>query len=122
MTVKNHKHLLALFVFGFGTLIFYLWFIKSPHFSGFVAWSQQNIILYYFVLVVLKIVGIIWPPIPGGLLTLGSIPVLGWPLAYSADFLGSMIGSTAAYFLAKKYGLGFMKKSLTKTRSVKSTE
>lgn len=110
MKIKNHKHLFALFFFGFGTLVFYLWFINSPYFSGFLAWSQQNLILYYAVLLSIKIIGIVWPPIPGGLLTLGSIPVLGWPLAYSADFFGSMIGSTTAYFLARKYGLDFMKK------------
>ncbi len=110
MTVKNYKHLLALFLFGFGTLVFYLWFINSSHFPGFLVWSQGNIIFYYFVLVLLKVIGIIWPPIPGGLLTLGSIPVLGWPLAYSADFFGSIVGSTVAYFLARKYGINFMKK------------
>ena len=110
MTIKNHKHLLALFFFGLGTLAFYLWFINSLYFTGFLAWSQENIVFYYSVLVSLKIIGIVWPPIPGGLLTLGSIPVLGWPLAYSADFFGSVIGSTIAYFLARKYGLDFMKK------------
>lgn len=110
MTIKNHKHLLILFFFSFGTLAFYLWFINSFYFAGFLVWSQKNIVFYYSTLALLKVVGIVWPPLPGGLLTLGSIPVLGWPLAYSADFLGSIIGSTIAYFLARKYGLNFMKK------------
>lgn len=101
---------MALLVFGWGTLIFYLWFIHSPYFAGFVVWAQKNLLIYFSVLLFIKIAGIVWPPIPGGLLTLGSIPVLGWPLAYSADFIGSMIGSSAAYFLARKYGLDFMKK------------
>ena len=110
MTIKNHKHLLTLFFFGFGTLAFYLWFINSFYFAGFLAWSQKNIVFYYFILVSLKVIAIVWPPIPGGILTLGSIPVLGWPLAYSADFFGSLIGSSIAYSLARKYGLDFMKK------------
>lgn len=101
---------MALLVFGWGTLIFYLWFIKSPYFGGFVSWSQKNLIIYFSVLLLIKITGIVWPPIPGGLLTLGSIPVLGWPLAYCADLLGSFIGSSIAYFLARRYGLGFMRK------------
>ncbi|MEK7113380.1 MAG: VTT domain-containing protein, partial [Patescibacteria group bacterium] len=42
--------------------------------------------------------------------TLGSIPVLGWLVAYSADLIGSMIGSTIAYFIARKYGMSFIRK------------
>jgi len=110
LNLKTHKHLLVLLIFGWATIFFYLWFAKSPYFSVFLNWAQQHLILYVSVLILLKIVGIIWPPLPGGLFTLGSIPVLGWPLAYAADFVGSAIGSSVAYFIAKKYGKNFVAK------------
>jgi len=96
-------------LFGLGTLLAYMWFTQSAYFPTFLEWSERNIVLYYFILIFSKIIGIIWPPIPGGVFTLGSIPVLGWLGAYIADLAGSMIGSTIAYLLAKKYGLSFMK-------------
>lgn len=55
-------------------------------------------------LVIFKIIGIVWPPIPGGILTVASIPIIGWHFAFLADLTGTLIGGTAAYFLGKKYG------------------
>ena len=60
----------------------------------------------------IKILGVIWPPIPGGLFTLGAIPILGWLTAYTADFLGSVTGSIIAYVLGNKYGFPFLEKIL----------
>lgn len=49
-------------------------------------------------------IGIVWPPIPGGVLTLASIPVIGWQYAFLADLTGTTIGGSIAYFIGKKYG------------------
>ena len=110
MTIQGHKHLFALSAFGFGTIIFYIWFVNTGYFVSFKAWSQQNLVLYCATLFVIKIVGIIWPPIPGGLFTLGSVPILGWPLAYAVDYAGSAAGSSDAFFIARRWGMSFMKK------------
>ena len=55
-------------------------------------------------------IGVVWPPIPGGLLTLGAIPIVGWQTAYIVDFTASTTGSVIAYYIGKKYGLTFLKK------------
>lgn len=110
MGFKSHKHLIILFLAFAATILGYAWFIHSAYFAGFQLWAQSNIFLYVSLLVLIKVVGIIWPPIPGGVLTLGSIPVLGWQVAYASDLAGSVIGSSVAYFLAKKYGQNLMKK------------
>ena len=88
----------------------YILFLQSPSFQTFLAWSQQHIILYSVTLLVLKITAIVYAPLPGGLFTLASIPMLGWKLAYCIDFVGSMIGASMAYFLGKKYGFRFLAK------------
>ncbi len=39
-----------------------------------------------------------------------SIPIIGWQTAYFTDFLGSIVGSSIAFYLGKKYGFDFLKR------------
>lgn len=107
---KAQKTLILTVTFFVVTIVLYVLFLRSMYFQSFLAWSQQNLVLYCLVLFTLKVSAIVYAPLPGGLLTLGSIPVLGWKLAYIIDFFGSMTGASIAYFLGKKYGLKFMAK------------
>ena len=43
-------------------------------------------------------------------MTLASIPILGWPLAYAVDYVGSMVGGSLAYGIGRQYGLVFITK------------
>lgn len=108
--IKDYKHLTLLTLGTIVTLAAYWWFIKTPYFEIFKDWSQQNFKTYFTVLVSLKAIGLVWPPLPGGVLTIGSIPVLGWLNAYLADLLGSIFGASAAYFIARRWGYQFIKK------------
>src|SRR3989337_132416 len=92
------------------SVVLYLWFIKLPIFQHFVLWVQQNLLLYFLFLLFIKILGILWPPLPGGLFTLGSIPAIGWELAYIADLVGSVIGSSGAFFMGRRYGPKLLRK------------
>lgn len=86
------------------TLVLFYWFFKSPYFFIVDTWVKANILTYSLFLVFIKILGIIFPPISGGIFTLASIPFLGWTMAYIIDLIGSISGGIFAYFLAKKYG------------------
>jgi len=124
MQLKSYKHIVILFSFTLATVAAYLLFLRSPYFDQFSNWAQHNFVLFFVILVVIKIAGIVWPPINGGLLTLGSIPVIGWWQAYLADSVGSIIGSTYAYYIAKRWGLSFMRKifdeeTITQVQKVK---
>ena len=115
MKLRSYKHLVIIIAVAVATLALYLWFITTPQFTTFKAWSTTHLPLFITVLFILKIFGLVWPPIPGGVLTLGSIPVLGWKSAYAIDFFGSLVGSSIAYFLARRYGLQFMRQIFDKT-------
>lgn len=86
------------------TLILFYWFFKSPYFLVVDGWIKQNIILYVVSLFIYKSIGVLFPPIPAGLVTMASIPFLGWFGAYMVDFFGSISGGIIAYHLGKKYG------------------
>ena len=96
-----------------GTFIAFLLFLKSPYFGQLQLWAQKHTVLYVVLLLSIKIAGIIWPPIPGGTLTLASAPLIGWKQAYIIDLIGSTVGSSAAYVLGKKYGEAFIRRIIS---------
>lgn len=86
------------------TLVLFYWFFKSPYFLIVDVWIKKNIVLYIVSLFIYKSIGVLFPPIPAGLVTMASIPFLGWFGAYLVDFFGSIFGGMIAYYLGKKYG------------------
>lgn len=82
----------------------YMWFEQSGYYAGFMVWAKQNVALLFVCAVAIKFVGIVWPPLPGGIFVMGTIPMIGWPAALAANFIGTILGNTGAYFLGKKYG------------------
>ncbi len=108
---KKSLYYVFAFVLAFvGTIALYWWFKDSVYFDGFTLWASSNALLLGVSLVVIKIIGIVWPPLPGAVFTLASIPFLGWFLAYLLDLIGSLLGSSIAYWLGRKYGFPFLKK------------
>ena len=127
MKIKNYKQIIYWFLGSVLTIIAYLIFINSESFVVFSDWASRNFALYAFFLYLVKVAGIVWPPIPGGVFTLGSIPVIGWVNAYGIDLLGSLTGSVIAYWIAKRYGLKVVSKifddiTLKKVQRIKVRE
>lgn len=112
--LKKHRNLIIFASIVLLTIVAYLSFTNTKYFETFTNWAKQNMLLYFTVLVILKIIGIVWPPLPGGVLTVGSIPVIGWFYAWLADALGGIIGSCLAFYLGKKYGYTFIEKLFDK--------
>lgn len=110
MKIKGSEQLWLLVIVFIISIVFYIWLVNSPYFSLLLNWSKQNILTFSLSLLSLKVASIVYPPLPGGLATLASIPFLGWKLAYLIDFIGSMIGSSIAFFIARKYGFIFLSK------------
>lgn len=109
MPMQNKNLILLLLILTI-SVVTYGWFSKQPAFQTLMDWAHQNYLQYMLLLVLLKIIAVIWPPIPGGLLTLGSIPIIGPTSAFAADLIGGLIGSAFAYMLGKKYGYSFLNK------------
>lgn len=98
-----------IFIFLIFTLIAY-WFFKSSYFPIVDTWIKTNMILYVSALFIYKSIGVLFPPIPAGVVTLASIPFLGWFGAYLVDMAGSIFGGIIAYWLGKKYGKKILEK------------
>lgn len=94
------------------TIVGFYWFSRTSYFLNLDTWIKSNMVLYTASLFLVKIAGILWPPISGGIFTLASIPFLGWEMAFMIDMAGSTVGGTIAYMLGKKYGFPFLNKIL----------
>jgi uncharacterized membrane protein YdjX (TVP38/TMEM64 family) len=110
MNTKSQMYILILgagFLITFGA---YFWFTRSPFFEPFKLWTESNILLFYIFLFSIKVTGIVWPPLPGGVFVLGSIPLIGWFHAYLVDFFATLVASSIAYVLGRKYGMPLVKR------------
>lgn len=98
--------LLTVFVFS---LAAYSYFVGTPYFDTFESWAQTNYWNLVLFLLVIKVAGIIWPPLPGVIPVIGSIPILGWFPAFLLDLVGYLIGSAIAFYLARRYGFSVIR-------------
>ncbi|OGE69137.1 hypothetical protein A3B55_02585 [Candidatus Daviesbacteria bacterium RIFCSPLOWO2_01_FULL_43_15] len=50
-----------------------------------------------------RFLAIVIPPIPGGIVSLALLPILGWFQSFIYASIGVILGATTAFFLARKY-------------------
>lgn len=92
--------------------------LSLPLFLGFIPAKISEIIEFTnqyplvgpIILIVWRILAIVIPPIPGGLISIALIPVFGWWKSFIYTSIAVLIGSTIAFFLARKYREPFVKK------------
>jgi uncharacterized membrane protein YdjX (TVP38/TMEM64 family) len=113
--IKNNKGIVLAILAAALTLVFYFWFSKQPYFEAFGLWAKRWIWFYMIVLVFFKALAIVWPPLPGGLFTLGSVAIIGWKYAFLGQVIGGVIGGSIAFFLGRKYGYWLLEKFFDET-------
>lgn len=103
--MKIHKKsLLFISLIVVLSVLGYSWLINQP-FSQQIGWfAQTHRYSLIGILVGIKVLGLVWPPLPGGIFNLAVIPFLGWQLAYLSDLIGTVIGAGICYLIAKKWG------------------
>lgn len=104
MAKKNSSYIFLIIFASALTIVLGFYFYYSPYFEIFSNWVLDNLLLYSLFLFLIKVVGLLWPPLPGGLFTFASVTVLGWQLAFAIDFLGNIVGASLAWFVGRKYG------------------
>jgi len=53
--------------------------------------------------ILFRIIGIVIPPVYGGIFTYLAIPFIGWFYAFLLDMAGGIIGSSLAFYIARKF-------------------
>ncbi len=102
--LKQYKFIVLIAVAFIVTIVAYGIFSRTDSFQSLLTWSGQNLIWFCLILIAIKIVGVIWPPLPGLVFTVGAIPVIGWLPALLVDMVGAFIGTCLVFWLARIYG------------------
>lgn len=83
--------------------------------TNLVHFIQTYLAVYVFILLIVKAVSIVYPPLPGVAFTIASIPLIGWELAYVVDIAGSTLGASMAFYLGNKYGYSILQRVIGRT-------
>lgn len=113
MKNKSVLYLVASLAIAWLSGLFAYQFLQGDAFQTYIMWAQGNVVFYVGILVFLKMLSVIYPPLPSIILTWSAIPVLGWPSAYLIDYAGGFLGASVSYWLAQKYGLPILRKLLS---------
>lgn len=81
---------------------------QTKEVQSFIAFVHSHFLVYLASLFIGKTISIIYPPLPGAIFTLASVPLIGWKAAYVIDVLGSFVGVSASFYLGKKYGYAIL--------------
>ncbi len=101
-----HKkpHVIATVTFALSAIgIVALYVLVPPHLPEIIAFTKANPLLAPLILILWRIVAIVIPPIPGGIVSLAVLPIFGWFWTFIYSFIGMVIGSTIAFFIARYY-------------------
>lgn len=103
--VKVHKRgIFFVLLICIMSVLGYSWLLNQPFSQQIGSFAQAHRYLLIAILVGIKVLGLVWPPLPGGIFNLVVIPFIGWELAYLTDLIGTMIGAGICYFIARKWG------------------
>ncbi len=82
-------------------VIVYLVFKNSP--QQVITAIKTHPYLGALLLILWRIVGIIFPAIPAGVVSFAAVPIFGWLKTYLYTLTGIMIGTSISFFLARKF-------------------
>lgn len=110
MKLKSYLLVTSGIVIFLVSFLGYVYFSKTPQFEEFFHWSQNNLYLFIPVVLLFKIAGVVYPPLPSVVFTIAAIPILGWFPAYLIDLTGSLAAGAIDYYLGKRYGYRILNK------------
>jgi len=94
------------------SLFGYSWLVNQPFTQQIDSFAQLHRYWLIIILILVKILGLVWPPLPGGIFNLAIIPFLGWETAYIIDLIGTIIGAGICYAVAYRWGYTILEKIL----------
>ncbi len=90
-------------IFGLIILLLVLIFFNPYKLNSTLEFTSEHLIIGAILLILLRIIGMIVPIIPGGIVSFAVIPIFGWFATYIYTALGIFIGTSIAFWLARIY-------------------
>ncbi len=96
-------------ILSIATLPLFLGFVPAK-ISEIIEFTNQYPLVGPIILIIWRILAIIIPPLPGGLISIALIPVFGWFNTFIYTTISVVTGSTIAFYLARRYREPFVEK------------
>lgn len=106
---KRHNFAFSETGFGISTLVIVVialavfFLFLHPYQHEIAQFCKQYPVLAPFILILWRFIGVVIPPIPGGVLAYTLIPILGWFWTFFYSAIGLLLGACVAFFIARKY-------------------
>jgi len=100
---KKHIAISAVGIFGLLVLLIVIILFNPYRLQSTLAFTAEHLYVGAILLVLLRIIGMIVPIIPGGIVSFAVIPIFGWFVTYICTALGIFIGTSIAFWLARIY-------------------
>ena len=100
-------------------IIFIIWLIKLGILQDknlLIEYLKQFGLIAPLIFIIIQIIQVIIPLIPGGVSSLVGVLAFGPVLGFIYNYIGLIIGSIIAYYLAKIFGLKLIQKLFSKTQ------
>lgn len=101
---KKHIAISSIGIFGLIVLLLVLIFFNPYRLDSTLEFTAEHLYIGAVLLVLLRILGMVVPMIPGGIVSFAVIPIFGWFATYVYTALGIFIGTSIAFWLGRIYG------------------
>lgn len=78
-------------------------FFLHPYQQEIAQFCKEYPVIAPLILIAWRFVGVVIPPIPGGVLAYTLIPILGWFWTFFYSTIGLLAGACVAFFIARRY-------------------
>lgn len=81
----------------------FLFFLLPQYQEQITKFTIENPVLAPVILILWRIIGVVIPPIPAGILALTLLPILGWFWVFLYSSIGLLAGAVIAFLLARRF-------------------
>ncbi|MBI2031730.1 MAG: VTT domain-containing protein [Candidatus Levybacteria bacterium] len=99
---KTHIPIFAISI-SFILIVFIIYILSNNYIDNLVKIIENNPFIGPVLLIVWRVIGIIVPAVPAGVVSFAVVPVFGWLKTYLYTLTGILIGTSISFWLARRF-------------------
>lgn len=98
---KKHTFITIAAVLLLSGIVIVVVLLRPSNIDAGIAFADRHTVIGPLLLIVWRILGVIFPALPAGVISFAVVPIFGWLHTYIYTLLGILIGTSVAFFLAR---------------------
>jgi len=99
---------LTLLLTGFSLTLFV--FLVPSNLDAIIVFAKEHALLAPFLVIFWRMLAIVIPPLPGGVVSLAFLPAFGWFWSFIFAEMGVLLGTSIAFYIARKFREPFVRR------------